>query len=151
MTTIRFRSWNKGTQSWLAFYVHKRLPRSMGNQVCQHLFDIVHCPRTRDSFMSSLRGVFSFLLPASNKQQMKKIIVMCTSALWHGLYPGWRVTPLYKGCVTHSRISPTFCQAITALFFSHLSGARPRRSCLSLLPQFPRFLLFVRFFVLHFL
>jgi hypothetical protein len=48
-----FRSWNKGTQSWLAFYVYKRLPD--------------------DKKMN---------------RQVKKIIVMATSALWHGLYPG---------------------------------------------------------------
>ncbi len=46
------RAWNKGTQSWLAFYVHKRLPQSMDNQVThrvyfapvtQNLFPITYC------------------------------------------------------------------------------------------------------------
>ena len=31
-------------------------------------------------------------LPANWSSQVKKIVVMCVSALWHGLYPGYYCT-----------------------------------------------------------
>jgi hypothetical protein len=61
------RAWNKGTQTWLALCVMKRLPS-------------LHFCHTLYSYVMKR-------LPLKNAL-LKKVIVMCTSALWHGLYPG---------------------------------------------------------------
>ena len=66
--TIFARAWNKGTQTWLAFYVMKRLPEKLS-------------------------------------PQQKKIIVMCTSALWHGLYPGELQSTLSSSSQTTSHVT----------------------------------------------
>ena len=117
------RAWNKGTQTWLALCVMKRLPS-------------LHFCHTLYSYVGKR-------LPLKNAQ-LKKVIVMCTSALWHGLYPGDAAClPAAVAACSHSAIFRTPhpklplvifhaplppVQATTALFFSPASGAKPKRS-----------------------
>ena len=61
------RAWNKGTQTWLAMYITKRPPSLY--------------------FCHTLYSYVMKRLPLKNAL-LKKVLVMCTSALWHGLYPG---------------------------------------------------------------
>ena len=122
--TTFVRAWNKGTQTWLALYVMKRLPS-------------LHFCHTLCSYVGKR-------LPETMGPQLKKVIVMCTSALWHGLYPGdaaclpaavatcshsviFRTPhPKLPHVIFHAPLPPL--QATTALFFSLPSGAKPKRS-----------------------
>ena len=73
---------------------------------------------------------FVFLLsPVSNKNQVKKIIVMCTSALWHGLYPGPTCCPIML-------LIQAFYQLLSCHSFKHFANVLAGYYCTFLLASF---------------
>jgi hypothetical protein len=102
------RSWNKGTQSWLALYVGKRLPAKMGAQVGGRMSHVTR----HTSHVTRHTSILTQL-------QSKKVIVMATSALWHGLYPGVRLLHgLRCGVLPVSRCAGYYCTFLLAAFWS---------------------------------